>query len=143
MSYAMRRDERVRGTRGSDQAAHRRARREARALGRRARVGVRDQPPGRLEAPARAARGRHRARARGGDATRVLPEAGLARRGRRLGRALPQVLDESPRRPGHRAEARTTMSDPGRLRLEGEHRGVRFERRYDASPPEVWAALTE
>jgi len=34
------------------------------------------------------------------------------------------------------------MSDPGRLRLEGEHRGVRFERRYDASPPEVWAALT-
>ena len=35
------------------------------------------------------------------------------------------------------------MSEPGRLRLEDERRGVRFERRYDASPSEVWAALTE
>ena len=31
----------------------------------------------------------------------------------------------------------------GRLRLEGDRRGVRFERRYDATPDEIWSALTE
>jgi uncharacterized protein YndB with AHSA1/START domain len=31
----------------------------------------------------------------------------------------------------------------GTLRREGERRGVRHERRYDAPPEEVWAALTE
>jgi uncharacterized protein YndB with AHSA1/START domain len=31
----------------------------------------------------------------------------------------------------------------GVLRIDGERRGVRFERRYDASPAEVWSALTE
>jgi uncharacterized protein YndB with AHSA1/START domain len=31
----------------------------------------------------------------------------------------------------------------GTLRRDGELRGVRYERRYDATPEEVWAALTE
>jgi uncharacterized protein YndB with AHSA1/START domain len=31
----------------------------------------------------------------------------------------------------------------GKLRAEGDRAGVRFERRYDASPEEVWSALTE
>jgi uncharacterized protein YndB with AHSA1/START domain len=31
----------------------------------------------------------------------------------------------------------------GVLRIDGERRGVRFERRYDAAPAEVWSALTE
>lgn len=31
----------------------------------------------------------------------------------------------------------------GTLRAEGERAGVRFERRYDAAPEEVWSALTE
>lgn len=31
----------------------------------------------------------------------------------------------------------------GLLRAEGERAGVRFERRYDAAPEEVWSALTE
>jgi uncharacterized protein YndB with AHSA1/START domain len=31
----------------------------------------------------------------------------------------------------------------GVLRIDGERRGVRFERRYDATPAEVWSALTE
>ena len=35
------------------------------------------------------------------------------------------------------------MSDLGRLRHEDDLRGVRFERRYDVPPSEVWAALTE
>jgi uncharacterized protein YndB with AHSA1/START domain len=30
----------------------------------------------------------------------------------------------------------------GQLRAEGERRGIRFERRYDAPPAEVWSALT-
>lgn len=34
-------------------------------------------------------------------------------------------------------------ADQGQLRLEGDRRGVRFERRYEASPEEVWSALTE
>ena len=33
--------------------------------------------------------------------------------------------------------------DEGRLRTEGDRCGVRFERRYDASPEELWSALTE
>lgn len=32
---------------------------------------------------------------------------------------------------------------PGVLRLDGERRAIRFERRYDATPAEVWSALTE
>ncbi len=31
----------------------------------------------------------------------------------------------------------------GKLRAEGDRAGVRFERRYDFSPEEVWSALTE
>ena len=31
----------------------------------------------------------------------------------------------------------------GQLRAEGERCGVRFERRYDARPEELWSALTE
>jgi uncharacterized protein YndB with AHSA1/START domain len=31
----------------------------------------------------------------------------------------------------------------GELRQDGDRRGVRFERRYDATPKEIWAALTE
>ena len=31
----------------------------------------------------------------------------------------------------------------GLLRAEGDRAGVRFERRYDATPDEVWSALTE
>ena len=31
----------------------------------------------------------------------------------------------------------------GRLRAEGDRCGVRFERRYDATPEELWSALTE
>jgi uncharacterized protein YndB with AHSA1/START domain len=31
----------------------------------------------------------------------------------------------------------------GQLRADGERRAVRFERRYDATPAEVWSALTE
>ncbi|HEX2293146.1 MAG TPA: SRPBCC family protein [Gaiellaceae bacterium] len=31
----------------------------------------------------------------------------------------------------------------GKLRSEGDRAGVRFERRYEASPEEVWSALTE
>jgi uncharacterized protein YndB with AHSA1/START domain len=31
----------------------------------------------------------------------------------------------------------------GQLRTEGDRCGVRFERRYDAAPQEVWSALTE
>jgi uncharacterized protein YndB with AHSA1/START domain len=31
----------------------------------------------------------------------------------------------------------------GQLRVEGDRRGVRFERRYEAAPAEVWSALTE
>ena len=31
----------------------------------------------------------------------------------------------------------------GLLRTEGDRRGVRFERRYDATPAEIWSALTE
>jgi uncharacterized protein YndB with AHSA1/START domain len=34
-------------------------------------------------------------------------------------------------------------AEQGQLRLEGERRGIRFERRYDAAPQEVWSALTE
>lgn len=34
------------------------------------------------------------------------------------------------------------MSD-GTLRAEGDRAGVRFERRYDFAPEEVWSALTE
>lgn len=33
--------------------------------------------------------------------------------------------------------------DEGRLRTERDRCGVRFERRYDASPEELWSALTE
>lgn len=33
--------------------------------------------------------------------------------------------------------------DEGQLRTEGDRCGVRFERRYDASPEELWSALTE
>lgn len=36
----------------------------------------------------------------------------------------------------------TEMAE-GRLRRDGDRRAVRFERRYDASPAEVWSALTE
>jgi uncharacterized protein YndB with AHSA1/START domain len=35
------------------------------------------------------------------------------------------------------------MTEPGQIRIENDLRGVRFERRYDAAPAEVWAALTE
>jgi uncharacterized protein YndB with AHSA1/START domain len=31
----------------------------------------------------------------------------------------------------------------GQLRADGEHRAVRFERRYAATPAELWSALTE
>jgi uncharacterized protein YndB with AHSA1/START domain len=31
----------------------------------------------------------------------------------------------------------------GQLRAEGDRSGVRFERRYDATPEELWSALTE
>jgi uncharacterized protein YndB with AHSA1/START domain len=31
----------------------------------------------------------------------------------------------------------------GQLRAEGDRCGVRFERRYDATPDEIWSALTE
>jgi uncharacterized protein YndB with AHSA1/START domain len=31
----------------------------------------------------------------------------------------------------------------GQLRIDGDRRAVRIERRYDASPAEVWSALTE
>ena len=31
----------------------------------------------------------------------------------------------------------------GQLRAEGDRAGVRFERRYDATPEELWSALTE
>lgn len=34
-------------------------------------------------------------------------------------------------------------AEQGRLRAEGDRSGVRFERRYDATPDEVWSALTE
>jgi uncharacterized protein YndB with AHSA1/START domain len=34
-------------------------------------------------------------------------------------------------------------ANQGLLRIDGERRGIRFERRYDASPAEVWSALTE
>lgn len=34
------------------------------------------------------------------------------------------------------------MSEPGELRVENDLRGLRFERRYDAPPSEVWASLT-
>ena len=33
--------------------------------------------------------------------------------------------------------------DEGQLRTEGDRCGVRFERRYDVSPDELWSALTE
>lgn len=33
--------------------------------------------------------------------------------------------------------------DEGQLRAEGDRSGVRFERRYDAQPAELWSALTE
>lgn len=33
--------------------------------------------------------------------------------------------------------------DEGQLRTDGDRCGVRFERRYDASPDELWSALTE
>jgi uncharacterized protein YndB with AHSA1/START domain len=36
-----------------------------------------------------------------------------------------------------------TEAAPGELRVDGTRRAVRFERRYDASPAEVWSALTE
>jgi uncharacterized protein YndB with AHSA1/START domain len=36
-----------------------------------------------------------------------------------------------------------TTQTMGTLRLEGERRAVRHERHYDATPAEVWAALTE
>ena len=35
------------------------------------------------------------------------------------------------------------MALQGQLREDGEHRAVRFEHRYEASPAEVWSALTE
>lgn len=35
------------------------------------------------------------------------------------------------------------MSELGRIEPDGSRRTIRFERRYDASPAEVWAALTE
>lgn len=35
------------------------------------------------------------------------------------------------------------MSDLGTITTDGDTRTVRFERRYDAPPEEVWAALTE
>ena len=31
----------------------------------------------------------------------------------------------------------------GKLRSEGDRAGVRFERRYDFAPEEVWSALTD
>jgi uncharacterized protein YndB with AHSA1/START domain len=31
----------------------------------------------------------------------------------------------------------------GQLRAEGERRGIRFERRYDVPPADVWSALTD
>jgi uncharacterized protein YndB with AHSA1/START domain len=34
-------------------------------------------------------------------------------------------------------------ANQGLLRIDGERRGIRFERRYDAAPAEVWSALTE
>jgi uncharacterized protein YndB with AHSA1/START domain len=34
-------------------------------------------------------------------------------------------------------------TEQGRLRVDGDRRAVRFERRYEASPAEVWSALTE
>jgi uncharacterized protein YndB with AHSA1/START domain len=36
-----------------------------------------------------------------------------------------------------------TVQTMGSLRLDGERRAVRYERRYEATPEEVWAALTE
>lgn len=36
-----------------------------------------------------------------------------------------------------------TEAAQGELRQDGERRAIRFERRYDASPTEVWSALTE
>jgi len=35
------------------------------------------------------------------------------------------------------------VTELGTLRQEGERRGVRFERLYDATPEELWAALTD
>jgi uncharacterized protein YndB with AHSA1/START domain len=35
------------------------------------------------------------------------------------------------------------MTEVGELRVDGTRRAVRFERRYDASPAEVWSALTD
>jgi uncharacterized protein YndB with AHSA1/START domain len=37
----------------------------------------------------------------------------------------------------------TTTADQGQLRVDGDRRGVRFERRYEATPAGVWSALTE
>ena len=36
-----------------------------------------------------------------------------------------------------------TTSTQGQLRVDDDRRAVRFERRYDATPTEVWSALTE
>jgi uncharacterized protein YndB with AHSA1/START domain len=35
------------------------------------------------------------------------------------------------------------MTDLGSMRVEGERRGLRFERHYDTSPDDLWSALTE
>ena len=37
----------------------------------------------------------------------------------------------------------TTTAAQGQLRVDGDRRAVRFERRYEATPAEVWSALTE
>src|SRR5688572_12837575 len=73
-----------------------------RALGLRPRRAPRPEPAGRLEAPARAPRGGPRRGPPAGPRAVVRPAGPAARRGRRMARALPRVLDGAPGR------ARTT-----------------------------------
>jgi uncharacterized protein YndB with AHSA1/START domain len=37
----------------------------------------------------------------------------------------------------------TTVTEPGRLRPDADRAAVRFERLYDATPDELWSALTD
>src|SRR5688500_11559698 len=138
----------VRRARRSDPPPHRRAARRRRAHRGKPRRPVRGQSPRRLAAPARAARERPRARARRRAAPVVLPRPHAPRRAGRVAAPLPRLLGAAPRRPRHRAAACPTtegasMIDMGRLRPDGDRCAVRLERLYDATPDELWSALTD
>src|SRR3954451_13631241 len=133
--------DRVRRTRRALAPADPRSAARRRAVGDRPRGAAEAEPGGRLEAPSGGARGRPSRGPTRRKETVVRPARAAARRGGRVARALPRVLDRATRRTRTTPGGEPGMN--GTLETVDNRAALRFERRLGHSVERVWRAITE